>query len=168
MKLTDLIPYAELRESMFDLALDDYNPTDRSGQLYMYDFELDTLIPNSLPIYAKYSCVDAYNLGEGNVAIKQWVRWKDYLINLDYFEEDDYLDISVKDFSETTVDDILKSFLDAITVYHISDVQTILASTKNLRIIQKIAQATDPENWKIILHTMIDNLTVERKPDTQK
>ena len=127
----------------------------------MPDFELFELVSDSQAIYSKFSVKEHPDV-YGILHINQWVRLGEYLIHLDYHDEGhDSEHYWIFDESDETerLDELLKSLLDAIKIYHVSDVQLVLASMKNFEAMQSTARVVDPKNWKAILHTCIDNLT---------
>ena len=157
MLLTDLISHDELYKGM----LRQKHP---AGNLYMLDFELAGLVSDSQPIFSRYS-VKEHPEEYGSLHINQWVRRGEYLIHLDYHDEGpdegryDEVWIYLDESNETErLDELLKSLLDAIEIYHVDDVQGVLDSMKNFEGMQNMARAVDPENWKTILRTYIDSL----------
>lgn len=146
MKLTDLVSYDELREGIFEHLSD--GPLD-----IVDDFCLATLIPNSRYIWND-SSVEAFS-SSVNIHLDEWVQMGDHLIHLDYEEEGrDYGDLVYR--YEEDLDDFLQSLLASITIYHVSDIQVVLASIRNFQCMKCVAQAVDPVNWKTLLHTLID------------
>ena len=166
MKLTDLVSREQLLEGLHAQE-DDDDPADYRGlerdfrkySLNMNEFCLAILFPGDCETLITHTeATDAAHRLESNISISEWVRFREFLIHLDYFSEGDYYEITMPELTTDTENAFLDTIIDSITVYHISDMHLVLSKLKTFDDMVAVVKNVGGDNWKSVLYNYIDSI----------
>lgn|SRR3989338_3638274 len=162
MNLTDLVPREQLLEGLHEQEIFDYIENGFcTYSLDMKEFSLAVLLPAHIScesIVQTSENVDAMHRGESYIRISEWVRFGEFLVHLDYFNEGEYYEICMPDLTTDTEDAFLDNILNSITVYPISDMHLVLSKFKTFSDMVNVVKNVAGDNWKSVLHNYIDSI----------